>query len=72
MSICGIGESANDEGFARKKALTNAIEEFKIICDLSSDCANQPISIEPKRTTCAPKENGLIKCYRLIEITIGK
>ncbi len=66
---CGVGESTY-EHLARKYALDHAIEEFKTICDLSSDCRGRKITVEPKRMTCI--SNGpIIKCYRLIEVQIA-
>ncbi len=70
ISTCGIGESMSDEGYARKRALNNAIEEFNTICDLSSDCAGRKINVEPKRTSCSKDSRGMIKCYRMIEVTV--
>lgn len=67
---CGIGESLNDEALSRKRALQNAIDEFKMICELSKDCQGREITIEPKRTECKITSLGLLKCYRLIQINI--
>lgn len=67
---CGVGESSGDEAYARKRALSNAIEEFNTICEISSDCAGRKIIVEPKRTSCAVEKNGLLKCYRLIAVTL--
>ncbi len=69
---CGVGDAVNDEGYARKKALQAAIEEFKTICDLSSDCRGKAKTVEPKRTSCAPVPNlpNFVRCYRLIVVTI--
>lgn len=67
---CGIGDSLNDEGLSRKKALQNAIEEFRTICELSNDCRGRQFNIEPKRTSCLIDKVGLTKCYRLIEVRL--
>lgn len=72
FSICGVGDSLNDEGAARKKALDNAIAEFETICEMSSDCRRHKMTVEPKRTSCGIDKMGLTKCYRLIEITVVK
>lgn len=69
ISVCGVGDGL-DEGAARHRALGNALTEFHTLCDLSADCAEHKLSAEPKRTTCSTKPNGLIKCYRLVEVTI--
>lgn len=65
---CGVGESMTED-YARKRALHNAIEEFETICELSTDCRGKATIAESKRTTCE-KENGHIKCYRLLQVTI--
>lgn len=49
--ICGVG-TYSTEGDARRIALENAVNEFKTICDLSSDCKGHKVSIEPKRSSC--------------------
>lgn len=63
---CGVGESTTED-VARKKALLDAIEEFKILCSISADCEGRQTVVEPKRMTCKPF-NGHTKCYRLIEL----
>lgn len=68
---CGVGESTTED-YARKRALTSAIYEFQTICDMSSECAGRPTSVEPKRLTCSQDKQGLWKCYRLIAVTLGK
>lgn len=67
---CGIGESINDEAHSRKKALQNAIDEFRMICDISDDCRDKKFHVEPKRTECGVTKVGLLKCYRMIQVTI--
>lgn len=71
---CGIGDSLGDEGASRRRALDAAIQEFKTICELSSDCRGHEIIVEPKRTACGrdQKMPEIVKCYRLIQVTIGK
>lgn len=69
---CGVGESI-DEASARRQALNNAIEEFKTICELSSDCNGKKKVVEPKRLTCVESFGGrLVKCYRLIGVTLSR
>lgn len=68
MWACGVGEGTN-EPFARERALKNAFEEYRLICEESADCANRPVIVEPKRLTCR-EEGRLWKCYRLIEVRI--
>lgn len=71
IMACGVAEWT-DEGTARKKALEAAIEEFETICEISSDCKHNKFNIEPKRTTCIKDQEhkGLMKCYRLIVVTL--
>lgn len=70
-AACGVGEGM-DESYARQRALNFAIAEFSTICELSSDCAEKPRTFEPKRTTCNQGKTGIWKCYRMIEITVGR
>lgn len=49
--ICGVGTSQT-EGGARTNALNNSVNEFKTICELSSDCKGKNITVEPKRSSC--------------------
>jgi hypothetical protein len=65
---CGVGEGTT-EAYARQKALEHAIDEFKSLCQMSSDCRGKDTSAEPKRTTCMTGE-GWWKCYRLIQISV--
>lgn len=70
---CGTGEYT-DEGAAREKALANALNEFKQMCDLSSDCKGRELSVEPKRQTCQYTNytyTGYWKCYKLVQITVN-
>lgn len=76
LSICGVGNSM-DEGPARKEALNNAMDEFKSICSLSSDCRGHKINVEPKRSTCFEKKrvyaeytNTQFVCHRMFVFTI--
>lgn len=64
----GLGKTEND---ARLNAFDNAKTEFQRICSSSDDCKNHSITAEPKRTTCDADKNGKIKCYRMIDFTIG-
>jgi hypothetical protein len=66
---CGIG-TGQDENEARSTAFDNAKTEFKKICNLSSDCKNHMISVNPERTTCDKIETGY-KCHRLLTFSIG-
>lgn len=66
---CGIGDGL-EEARSRKLALHNAIDEFETICQMSVDCVGKKTIVEPKRTQCLIEKNGLIKCYRLIQVTI--
>jgi hypothetical protein len=72
IQACGVGESAIDEGRAREKALEQALIEFHSICNISADCKGKDIIVEPKRLTCVVGKRGRIKCYRLIEVTVGR
>ena len=67
---CGIGDALNNESLARILALKRAIEEFKMICDISADCIGRKYIVIPKRTECVIDKIGLTKCYRLIEVTV--
>jgi hypothetical protein len=68
---CGMGDGI-DEGTARKNALQAAIQEFDMICSLSSDCQGFRRSVEPKRTSCKQAASGVYTCTRLIVITLEK
>lgn len=79
MSVCGIGTSLGNEGEARANALKNAMDEFKILCSLSSDCRGRKVNIEPKRSTCFEKklmspDNSYsyreFTCHRMFVFTI--
>lgn len=65
---CGIGESM-EEASARKNALKDAYREFESICEISSDCDEKRVTVDPQRTTCQPY-NGHWKCYRLLVVTL--
>lgn len=67
---CGVA-SSKDESVARTLALDNAKIEFDKVCQLSSDCKNHDISVEPKRTSC-DLHNKFFKCYRLLHFKIGQ
>lgn len=71
MYACGVGESMS-EGYSRERALSAAINEFKTICEMSSDCKDREISVEPKRLECQHDKSGIIRCYRLIVVTISR
>jgi hypothetical protein len=81
MRVCGMADGL-DEGAARTAALADAIHQFKMLCEISSDCRGKPVNVEPERTSCKPshkKEPSLtgdsqeyISCARMIVITIGK
>jgi hypothetical protein len=68
---CGVADGV-DEGGARANALKEAYREFYSICNESSDCADKPKVIDPQRTSCKIKPNGLWKCVRLIVVTLQK
>ncbi len=75
FSICGVG-TASVEGEARTAALHNAIHEFQVMCDLSSDCKGHKVSVEPKRSTCQHTKLSdgyfahAMTCYRLFVFSI--
>jgi hypothetical protein len=81
MRVCGMADGL-DEGAARTAALADAIHQFKMLCEISSDCRGKQINVEPRRTSCKPshkKEPTLtgenqeyITCARMIVITIEK
>lgn len=76
---CGVGEGHNEMA-AREHALAHAINEFKSICELSSDCKGKSTIVTPMRMSCngEPSKNVLLrgtvnwKCYRLIVITVDR
>lgn len=70
IESCGIGEDANEQA-ARKKALSNAFEEFNSICEQSADCKNFDTLVEPMRTECLEGE-GSFKCYRAFMFYLTK
>lgn len=67
---CGVGEG-RDESQARTKALDNSKQEFTKLCELSDDCKNHLITVQPERTTCE-KDKRNYRCYRLIVFTIDE
>lgn len=69
--ICGMG-SGLDESESRKAALANALEQFDMICEASSDCNGQPRSVSPERTECKRDPKGFVSCTRLIIVTLLK
>ena len=70
FKACGVGEDKN-EADARVFALQNAKLEFEELCSASDDCADQAITVTPRRTTCL-KQGDTYKCYRLIEFSLGE
>ena len=70
ITACGVGRSQNlDE--ARVKSRESAVEEFKRVCQLSSDCSDYDYSVVPKRTECEMKEELHI-CFRALEFEISR
>lgn len=76
-SACGVGQGM-DESDARQRSLEAAVNEFKVICNLNSDCKGRDKAVEPKRTTCGvTNESSVIpgvmqwKCYRLVQFTVN-
>ncbi len=69
ITACGVGQSQNlDE--ARIKSRESAVEEFKRLCQLSSDCFDFDYTVIPKRTDCEVKE-GKQNCYRALDFEIS-
>lgn len=71
IDACGVGQGMN-EASARLKALDSAMDEFTTICKASADCDIKNVSVRPKRMSCSVTADGDWKCYRLVEILIGK
>ena len=75
LMICGVG-TASTEGDARTKALINSVNEFQIMCNLSSDCKGRKFIVEPKRSTCLANPSKFhsefqnFTCHRLLVFTI--
>lgn len=73
FSVCGvsIGWAAVPED-ARWHAYNDAQMNFESICNLSSDCKDHKITVNPKRTDCYPNPSPskLETCYQLIEVTV--
>ena len=73
--ICGVG-TYSTEGDARRISLENAVNEFKTICELSSDCKGHKISVEPKRSSCFKSTSSdksrfeNISCHRMFLFTV--
>jgi hypothetical protein len=73
---CGVAVG-DDENEARSKAFDNARNEFKKVCDASSDCRGHETTVLPKRTSCdeITGKTALMdtkyRCYRLLAFTIG-
>lgn len=65
---CGVAMEPT-EAAARKVALQNALEEFRLLCIASDDCRDRAVSVEPRRTECLPKA-GRIECRRMVRIEI--
>lgn len=75
LMICGVGTNST-EGEARRYALANAVNEFQVMCNLSSDCKGHKVNVEPKRSTCfqnVSRYYGQFEkfvCHRLFIFTI--
>ncbi|MBN8538355.1 MAG: hypothetical protein J0M15_14980 [Deltaproteobacteria bacterium] len=69
ITACGVGQSRN-LGEARIKSRESAIEEFKRLCQLSSDCTAFDYTVVPKRTECEFK-NGNHICFRALDFEIS-
>ena len=67
-SACGVGEGMN-EGIARREALEHALDEFKLMCDMSTSCKGKAREVEPTRSTCSFGV-GWVRCYRAVKITL--
>lgn len=68
---CGMGDDLDEAG-ARLKALKDALTQFDLICEASSDCYSRHRTVEPKRTSCHRDPRGFITCARLIVVTLGR
>ncbi len=64
---CGMSSDL-DEGGARLGALKDALHQFELICEASSDCDRKPRTVEPRRSSCKQLKNGLWSCSRLIVV----
>ena len=69
ITACGVGRSTILEE-ARVKSRESAIEEFKRVCQLSSDCSDFDYAVVPKRTDCEFESSEHI-CYRALDFEIG-
>lgn len=58
------------EGEARGRALSNGLDEFTEMCQLSNDCKGRKRTVEPKRTTCSQVNQDWWKCYRLVQVSL--
>lgn len=74
VQICGVGIGwANVPAQGRWEAFKDAQLNFESLCQISADCRNHKISVEPKRTDCVQKKGSHLEtCYQLLEITILK
>lgn len=68
FEVCGIGSDLNED-IARKKALSNAFNEFDLVCNKSDDCKGKYKQVSPLRTDCE-KNSGKFNCYRAFYIVI--
>lgn len=68
VTSCGVGTSTSQEE-ARVKSRESAVEEFKRLCSLSSDCSGFDYTVVPKRTECFFL-NQSFTCYRALEFQI--
>jgi len=66
---CGMAEGIS-EGVVRADALKAAIQEFNMVCELSTDCRGRGRRVTPARTTCTEAKNGVVKCVRMIEVEL--
>jgi hypothetical protein len=69
ITACGVGQSTILEE-ARVKSRESAVEEFKRLCQLSTDCFEHEYFVIPKRTDCEFKDGHHI-CYRALDFEIG-
>ncbi len=69
ITACGVGQSQNLDD-ARVKSRESAIEEFKRVCQLSTDCSDYDYTVVPKRTDCELNGGNHI-CYRALDFEIS-
>lgn len=70
IRACGTA-TASDKTVASAAAFQAALEEFKRVCDASTDCDPNSVIVTPRRTVCS-LQTANVTCTRLVEFEIPR